>query len=191
MQCQNSQESGVPELISAMAAGWSTTLVVETWSHGGAIAASIGLAVAVRHTGGRHVCLVPDEESAAEYAVRMAESGVEPPQTMTVGEDQGGLEGIDFLVVDSRTSDLSSRVIEMGRLGQRGAVVVCKNAAGSGHRRWHNKLDERIVRRVFLPVGEGLDVAHVSATGEGWRRRRRWIKRVDHQSGEEFLIRRR
>ena len=54
----------------------------------------------------------------------------------------------------------------------------------------------RLVRSVFLLVRDGLDIAHVGviadaggssspAKGEG----RKWIKHVDQQSGEEYVIR--
>ncbi|KAJ6404675.1 hypothetical protein OIU84_012776 [Salix udensis] len=59
--CGNSKESSVAEFLSAMAAGWNAKLIVESWSKGGPIATSIGLAVAAKHTCGRHVCAVPDD----------------------------------------------------------------------------------------------------------------------------------
>ena len=105
MQCEIYHESGVAELVSAMAAGWNANLIAETWSRGGVISTSIGLAVASRHTGGRHVCIVPDERSRAEYTKVMAGMDVSPPPEMVIGEAEAvmaGLEGLDFLVVDSK-----------------------------------------------------------------------------------------
>lgn len=52
----------------------------------------------------------------------------------------------------------------------------------------------RIVRSVFLPVGKGFDIAHVAAS-ESWPfsdnkvKKSRWIRQVDRQTGEEFVIR--
>ncbi|CAL1382699.1 unnamed protein product [Linum trigynum] len=136
--CGVSQESGVAELVSAMAAGWNAKFMVETWSRGGPLATSIGLAVASRHSGGRNVCVVPDENSRSEYlqALRQASGGnsiniLPAANQVVVGEPEEvmqGLEGIDFLVVDSRRKDFA-RVLRAAKLSARGAVLVCKNAS--------------------------------------------------------------
>ncbi|MED6182724.1 hypothetical protein PIB30_031368 [Stylosanthes scabra] len=211
------RESGVAELVSAMAAGWNAQLIVETWSQGGMIPTSIGLAIASRHTGGRHVCIVPDEISRVEYGERMSDAGVRTPETL-VGEAEEvmeGLEGIDFLVVDSRRGDFA-RVLRLAKLSSQGAVLVRKNASSSRHTccnstgsgsgsgfRWRGVVDEggsrrRVVRSVFLPVGKGLDIAHVSGVGvsgggrggSGGAHVKRWIKHVDRRSGDVHVIRR-
>ncbi|CDY51807.1 BnaC04g53130D [Brassica napus] len=95
--------------------------------------------------------------------------------------------GVDFLVVDSKRRD------------NKGAVLVCKNAAqraASGFK-WQDVLNggTRVARSVFLPVGNGLDIAHVGAIGghqrgESRKHPSRWIRHVDHLSGEEHLFRR-
>ncbi|KAK4422786.1 hypothetical protein Salat_1861100 [Sesamum alatum] len=197
--CEVFQEPSVAEVVSAMAAGWNAGLVVETWSRGGEIATSVGLAVAAHHTGGRHVCIVLDEESREEYAEGMRQFGRSACE-MIVGdaeEAMDGLEGIDFLVVDCKgNNDEFGRVIRAAKLGERGAVLVCKNASSRGGSdcRWSSVLDgrSRVVRSVFLPVGKGLDIAHVGAKGGrtgGGKGRSRWIKRFDQDSGEEVVIR--
>ncbi|KAL8552622.1 hypothetical protein ACS0TY_001349 [Phlomoides rotata] len=185
--CSNFNESSVAEVVSAMAAGWNARVVVETWSHGGAVAISIGLAVAAHHTGGRHICIVPDEESRSEYVEAMRKLG--HPADVIVGrpeEAMQGLEGVDLAVVDGRRNDFGC-LLRAARLGQRGAVLICKNAAAADFR-WRSVLDgkSRIVKSVFLPVGDGLDIAHIGSAGGG---RSRWIKHVDRRSGDEFLIR--
>ncbi|KAL0324415.1 UNVERIFIED_CONTAM: hypothetical protein Scaly_2408600 [Sesamum calycinum] len=193
--CEVSQGSSVAELVSAMAAGWNTQLVVETWSKGGAVATSIGLAVATRHTGGRHICVVPDEESRSEYVDAMRKSG-QQAEEVVVGQPEvavEGLEGIDFLVVDGTRNDFV-RILRVAKLGHRGAVLVCKNASSraASDFRWRSVLDQksRIVRSVLLPVGQGLDIAHIGARGgdEG-KGKSKWIKHIDEQSGEEYVIR--
>ncbi|KAG8382377.1 hypothetical protein BUALT_Bualt05G0071100 [Buddleja alternifolia] len=197
--CELIKESGVAEMVSAMAAGWNAKLVVETWSRGGSIATSIGLAVATHHTGGRHICIVPDEESKTEYTQSMIQSGHSSDPEILIGEPQEaveGLEGIDFLVMDCRSDDFA-RILRVVKLGQRGAVLICKNAnsRAASDFRWRSVLDgkSRIVRSVFLPVGEGLDITHVGAaggsSGKGKGGGRRWIKHIDHESGEEYVIR--
>ncbi|CAJ1928295.1 unnamed protein product [Sphenostylis stenocarpa] len=194
LKCQVFSESGVAEFISAMAAGWNAQLIVETWSQGGPIATSVGLAVARSHTGGRHVCVVIDERARSEYKERMGEAGV--AAEVMVGEAEevmGGLVGVDFMVVDSRRKDFS-RVLRLAKLSDKGAVLLCKNANSTSKGfKWRSLLAQgssrRVVRSAFLPVGKGLDMAHVSASG-GSSTRRRWIKHVDQRSGDVHFIRR-
>ncbi|CAN1186081.1 hypothetical protein LINPERPRIM_LOCUS35966 [Linum perenne] len=193
-----------------MAAGWNAKFIVETWSHGGPVATSIGLAVASRHSGGRHVCVVPDESSRTEYlkavaaaAAAAAEGGVEVPagDEVVVGEPEEVMErliGVDFVVVDSRRKDFA-RVLRAAKLSCRGAVLVCKNASSkqAASFRWRSVLDggstRRLVRSVYLPVGKGLDIAHVATSGavnSGQKGgQSKWIKHVDRESGEIHVIR--
>ncbi|KAK7406219.1 hypothetical protein VNO78_07839 [Psophocarpus tetragonolobus] len=192
--CHVFRESGVAEFISAMAAGWNAQLIVETWSQGGVISTSVGLAVARRHTCGRHVCVVSDERARSEYANRMGEAGV--MAEIVVGEAEEvmeALDGVDFLVVDSRRKDFP-RVLRLAKLSNKGAVLLCKNANSTSKGFiWRSLLAQgssrRVVRTAFLPVGKGLDMAHVSASG-GKASGRRWIKHVDQQSGDVHFIRR-
>ncbi|KAL6174551.1 hypothetical protein ACLB2K_051197 [Fragaria x ananassa] len=199
--CQVFNESGVAELVSAMAAGWNAKLIVETWSQGGAIATSIGLEVASRHTCRRHVCVVSDENARSEFITAMKEAADMNPEVL-VGEPEevmSELVGIDFMVVDCKRKDYA-RVLRQARLNQRGAVLVCKNAnskSDSGFR-WRSVIDcgsRRVVRTVFLPVGKGIDMAHVSScggnsgSGSSKVEKKRWIKHYDQQSGEEHVIR--
>ncbi|KAL8520859.1 hypothetical protein ACS0TY_011421 [Phlomoides rotata] len=103
-QSNNFKESSVSEVVSAMAAGWNARVVVETWSHGGAVTINIGLAVVAHHTGGRHICIVPDEESRSGYVEAMRKSG--HPTDVIVGRPEKameGLEGVDLAVVDCRS----------------------------------------------------------------------------------------
>ncbi|XWS61909.1 hypothetical protein CRYUN_Cryun07bG0164900 [Craigia yunnanensis] len=195
--CELYLESDVAELVSATAAGWNTRFIVEMWSQGGATATSIGLAVASGHTNGRHVCIVADERSRLEYVQALDEAGMSPE--VIVGEPEEvmkGLNGIDFMVVDSQRKDFS-RVLRLAKLSNRGAVLVCKNANSKSALgfRWRSVIDDgsrRLVRSAFLPVGKGLDIAHVATSGGNSGSgigKRRWIKHFDRQSGEEHVIR--
>ncbi|XP_022759231.1 uncharacterized protein LOC111305731 [Durio zibethinus] len=195
--CELYHESGVAELVSAMAAGWNARFIVETWSQGGATATSIGLAVARIHTDGRHACIVPDERSRLEYVKALEVAGMSPE--VIIGEPEevmNGLNGIDFMVVDSQRKDFS-RVLRLAKLSNRGAVLVCKNAnsKSASSFRWRSVTDDGsrwLVRSVFLPVGKGLDIAHVATSGGNsgsGKGERRWIKHVDRRSGEEHVIR--
>ena len=197
IQCELFEGSSVAELISAMAAGWNAKLIVETWSRGGVTTTSIGLAVACTHTCGRHVCIVPDQDSKNEYTAAMQRAGMKTE--VIIGEPEESVKGmmIDFLVVDSRKHN-SARIIKEAKFGQRGDVLVCKNASLKISDLWLKSLldggSRRIVRSVFLPMGKGLDIAHVAAS-ESWPssdkkvKKSRWIRRVDKQTGEEFVIR--
>ncbi|KAJ0636225.1 hypothetical protein HanOQP8_Chr17g0659531 [Helianthus annuus] len=196
--CELFEGSSAAELISAMAAGWNAKIIVETWSRGGVTTMSIGLSVASIHTRGRHVCIAPDVASKAEYIAAMNKAGMSPE--VIVGEPEEAVKGmvIDFLVVDSRKNNLG-RVIKEAKFGHRGAVLVCKNAAAVAAdfqlRSLFDGGSRRIVRSVFLPVGKGLDIAHVAAgengSGSDKVKKSRWIRRVDKHSGEEFMIRNR
>ncbi|PRQ18039.1 putative S-adenosyl-L-methionine-dependent methyltransferase [Rosa chinensis] len=197
--CQVFNESGVAELVSAMAAGWNAKLIVETWSQGGAIATSIGLEIASRHTCGRHVCVVADENARSEFITAMKEAADMNPEVL-VGEPEevmSELAGIDFMVVDCKRKDYA-RVLRQARLNQSGAVLVCKNANSKSDSsfRWRSVIDSgsrKVVRTVFLPVGKGLDMAHVSCSGgnsgSSKVEKKRWIKHFDQRSGEEHVIR--
>ncbi|KAL3498708.1 hypothetical protein ACH5RR_041440 [Cinchona calisaya] len=193
--CKLFNETSVAELISSMAGGWNAKLIVETWEQGGMMTTSIGLAIASHHTGGRHVCIVADEATKLEYMQAMEKAGKSPE--VIVGEPteetMKDLKGIDFMVVDCKINDFA-RVFGVAKLGERGAVLMCKNAftkIGSDFR-WHNVLDgkSRIVRTAFLPVGDGLDIAYVGASsGTPKRSRSKWIKHINKETREEFLVR--
>ncbi|XVF79876.1 hypothetical protein PTKIN_Ptkin15bG0025400 [Pterospermum kingtungense] len=197
-QCRSFNESGVAELLSAMAAGWNSKLIVESWTYGDPIATSVGLAIAARHTCGRHVCIVPDERSRSGYVKAMQEAGM-TSAVLIVGEAaeevMEGLLGVDFLVVDSKRKDFA-RVLRSAKLAPKGAVLACKNARHRGISgfRWHGVLERgtRVVRSVLLPVGQGLDIAYIGANGGGVDSKKgpsRWIKHIDQQSGEEHIFR--
>ncbi|XP_049376589.1 uncharacterized protein LOC125841483 [Solanum stenotomum] len=197
--CGLLQESTEAELISAMAAGWNAQMIVETWSRGGATSTSTGLSNAIHQTGGRHICIVPNEDTKTEYKSIMEKiTGMSPE--IVIGEAEETMEsltGIDFLVVDCERNDFST-ILKVVKLGNRGAVLVLKNVSSRAVSdfRWRSVLDEKskIIRSVFLPVGKGLDIAHVGAvaTGKsvsGRKMEKKWIRRFDRESGEEFVIR--
>ncbi|RZC73279.1 hypothetical protein C5167_048757 [Papaver somniferum] len=202
--CENIQESSVAELISGMAGGWKPQFIVETWCHGGVISTSVGLSIASRHTDARHVCIVPDELSRSEYTEAMQTvfgvSSSSLPEII-VGEPEevmNGLVGVDFMVVDCRRNDFY-KTLKFAKLSQRGAVLICKNVnsrSTSGVFRWRNVLNgsSRVVRTAYLPMGKGVDIAHVAASTNSNSSIKssasRWIRHIDHQSGEEYIIRR-
>lgn len=177
-----------------MAGGWKAQLIVEAWSHGGVVSTSVGLAVASRHARGRHVCVVLDERSREEYVAAMGEAGFSPEVIVGEAEEvMGGLLGVDFLVVDCRRKDFT-RILRVAKLSNRGGVLVCKHASEGTDLgfRWRGVLDggSRVVRSAFLPVGKGLEIAHIGAGGGLKKGKSRWIRHIDLQSGEEHVFRR-
>ncbi|KAJ0970978.1 hypothetical protein J5N97_018937 [Dioscorea zingiberensis] len=186
------EDMNVAELVSAMAGGWRAEHIVEAWSSG--VATSLGLATAAVHTGGKRVCVVPDERSRAEYERAMEQAGATPAEVV-VGEGEervGELEGVDFMVVDMRRRD-AARVLRGARPGARGMVVVCKSASGkNGGAARMMGTGTRVVRAAFLPIGGGLEILHVGVgKGPGLKGGcGRWIRRVDHDTGELHVFRR-
>ncbi|GMH00589.1 hypothetical protein Nepgr_002428 [Nepenthes gracilis] len=196
--CVNIGDSGAAELISAMAGGYNSRLMVEAWSAGDEFGVSIGLAVARSHTGGRHVCIVPDERSKMKYVEAMQDTGRSPE--VLVGDVKPAMEGlvdVDFLVVDCRRNDFGE-MSQYAKFGNRGAVVVCKNVRGRSIGGWHGGVGggggRRVVYSKLLPAGEGLmEIAHVAmndGTVNSGKRFGRWIILVDQKSGEEHVFRR-
>ncbi|KAF9617822.1 hypothetical protein IFM89_039004 [Coptis chinensis] len=196
--CEVFEESSVAELISAMAGGWKPQLIVETWYHGGAVTTSVGLAVASRHTCGRHVCVVPDEQTRLDYTEAMRNACDMSPEVIVgeVEEVMGDLVGIDFLVVDCRLKDFA-RILSIAKLSHRGAVLVCKNSSPRTYStfRWRTVMGSRsrIVRSAYLPVGKGLEIAYVATSGGSLspgKATSRWVRHIDQLSGEEHVYRR-
>jgi hypothetical protein len=192
----------VAELVSAMAGGWNAQLIVEApyvpseasssssdASAQSPAATSLALAAAARSTGGRYACVLPD-------------AGALQPPALVVGDAEAAmeqLEGVDLLVVDARRRDAAT-VLRAARPGPRGMVVV---RHGDGRRRGATALaasmgaGTRVVRSVYLPIGKGVEVLHVGVgkgpslqTGRSGGAGRRWIRHVNHDTGEEHVFRR-
>ncbi|EER97893.1 uncharacterized protein LOC8084286 [Sorghum bicolor] len=121
------------------------------------------------------------------------------------------LEGVDLLVLDARRRD-AAVVLRAARPGPRGMVVVVRHGGGGVRRRaaaappWWGMLaaGTRVVRAAYLPIGAGgVEVLHVGVgkgpsllpTTQHSRRpsgggRGRWIRHVNHRTGEEHVFRR-
>uniref|UniRef100_A0A0E0JZG9 Uncharacterized protein n=1 Tax=Oryza punctata TaxID=4537 RepID=A0A0E0JZG9_ORYPU len=185
----------VAELVSAMAGGWNARLVVEAPDSTAAAAAatSLALAAAARRTGGRYALVLPDRDAAAAAAATAEVVVGEADEAMA------GLHGVDLLVVDARRRDAAG-VLRAARPGARGMVVV---RHGDGRLRGAKDLaasmaaGTRVVRSVYLPIGKGVEVLHIGV-GKGpslqnhrdSRSTSRWIRHVDHDTGEEHVFRR-
>lgn len=205
-----SDGGGSAELVAAMAGGWNAQLIVDAPAdsappppsapspNNNPPATSLALAAAARHTGGRYARLDahPDEPAAAAKAA------------------MARLEGVDLLVLDARRRDAAA-VLRAARPGPRGMVVVLRHAdntaaSASAAPLGRMAAGTRLVRAAYLPIGAGgLEVLHVGV-GEGpslppttttqqhghssSRRRHgpggRWIRHVNHRTGEEHVFRR-
>ncbi|KAK8691430.1 hypothetical protein V6N13_074941 [Hibiscus sabdariffa] len=118
--------------------------------------------------------------------------------TMIIGEAEEAMEelvGVEFLVVDSKRKEFA-RILRHAKLSHKGAVLACKNACGRAITglRWHWVLERgtRVVRSVLLPVGHGLDIAHIGTDARvvgSTKSCSHWIKHIDQQSGEEHVFR--
>lgn len=165
---------------------------------------TLGLAIAAKHTHGRHVCMVPDETSRVEYvsAMQKLSSDMSLPEVVVVGEDEAEEitrklnRPVDFFVVeiDGGRKGLISSV----KLNQHGAILVCKRNI-STTLSWKGVLDAKlsVVRAITLPFGNiGLEIAYIASSSnnignfKSKNNPKRWIRHVDQESGEEHMIRR-
>jgi len=196
---------GSPELaefVAAMAGGWNAQLIVDapdttppsTSSSRRPPATSLSLAAAARRTGGRYarVDVSPEESDHSGSSSSATEAAM------------ARLEAVDLLVLDARRRDAAA-VLRAARPGPRGMVVV-RHGIGCVRRRapappWGMAAGTRVVRAANLPVGAGgVEVLHVGVgkgpslpTAQQQSRRSgrgRWIRHVNHRTGEEHVFRR-
>ena len=202
------------ELVAAMAGGWNAQLIVDApyvdvdaspppSSSRRPPATSLSLAAAARRTGGRYarVDVSPEESDHSGSSSSATEAAM------------ARLEGVDLLVLDARRRDAAA-VLRAARPGPRGMVVVRHgDTTGGGVRRraaasasatapWGMMAaGTRVVRAAYLPIGAGgVEVLHVGVgkgpslpTAQQQSRRSgrgRWIRHVNHRTGEEHVFRR-
>jgi len=205
---------GSPELaefVAAMAGGWNAQLIVDapdttppsTSSSRRPPATSLSLAATARRTGGRYarVDVSPEESDHSGSSSSATEAAM------------ARLEAVDLLVLDARRRDAAA-VLRAARPGPRGMVVVRHgDTTGGGVRRraaasasatapWGTMAaGTRVVRAAYLPIGAGgVEVLHVGVgkgpslpTAQQQSRRSgrgRWIRHVNHRTGEEHVFRR-
>jgi hypothetical protein len=205
------------ELVAAMAGGWNAQLIVDapdaspspSSSSRRPPATSLALAAAARSTGGRYARLDINDVDV-DFPSEKAHHSGSGSSTSADGAEaaMARLEGVDLLVLDARRRDAAA-VLRAARPGPRGMVVV-RHGGDSGVRRcaaappWGMAAGTRVVRAAYLPIGAGgVEVLHVGV-GKGpslpttqqqhghSRRsgRGRWIRHVNHRTGEEHVFRR-
>ncbi|XP_078174603.1 uncharacterized protein LOC144568204 [Carex rostrata] len=204
------------EFISALAAGTSAQLIVEVSPE--ASHSTIALAAAARQTGGRLICILPQEESLAPSKEVLEESGLDDMVEFQVGDPTELLpkyENIDFSLVDCNNESYED-VLKMIDINLKKSVVVANNLKEG---REGLSMDvpgakEGTVRSEKHMIGNGMEVTMIGRNaGMGWlkkgkeggnivgpnnvgpekrrrpRRKIRWVKKIDEQSGEEHLYR--
>ncbi|KAM3322947.1 hypothetical protein P3S67_004098 [Capsicum chacoense] len=213
--CGISSKTSIAEFLSAMAAGYNSTLIVEAWTKHenlhdvSNITTSIGLAIAAKHTHGRHVCMVEDEASRVKYVSAMqklssADVSLPLPEVVVgvlqVEEITRKLNRqIDFLVVGGggRSRDFVKALITSVKLNQHGAILAFKRNSCTTLS-WKEVILDitklSVVRSITLPFGSyGLEIAYIASNNirnTKFKYPKRWIRHVDQESGEEHLIRR-
>jgi hypothetical protein len=206
------------ELVAAMAGGWNAQLIVDapdaspspSSSSRRPPATSLALAAAARRTGGRYARLDINDVDV-DFPSEKAHHSGSGSSTSADGAEaaMARLEGVDLLVLDARRRDAAA-VLRAASPGPRGMVVVRHGSDTSGgcvRRRaaappWGMAAGTRVVRAAYLPIGAGgVEVLHVGVgkgpslpTHQQSRRpgggRGRWIRHVNHLTGEEHVFRR-
>ncbi|KAJ8476574.1 hypothetical protein OPV22_020301 [Ensete ventricosum] len=213
-EAQRSVEPESIEFISALAAGMGAKLIVQVSQE--ASQSTVALAAAARQTGGRLVCIIPEEESLASTKEVIEESGLNDMVEFKVGDPYELLpeyENIDFSLVDCK-SDSYAGLLKLIDVNPRSSVVVANRLEGGkqGLRGDVRGLNKGAVRSLKRPIGEGMEVTMIGkidesgtmATGGGspepkraakgggtrwWSRKKsKWVKKID-ESGEEHIFR--
>lgn len=174
---------------------------------------TIALAAAARQTGGRLVCILPQEESLAPSKEVIEESGLDDMVEFQVGDPTELLpkyENIDFSLVDCNNETYKD-VLKMIDVNPRKSVVVANNLkeGREGLSMDVPSSKDGMVRSEKHMIGNGMEVTMIGRNaGMGWlkknkeggsnvgpekrrrpRRKIRWVKKIDEQSGEEHLYR--
>ncbi|GAB2218945.1 hypothetical protein Droror1_Dr00006568 [Drosera rotundifolia] len=116
-----------------MTSGWNSKLIVSKSTKGDPLTTSKALEIASHHTGGRHVCVVPDEASKSVYTHAMTSAGVPTAEMIVAVEDMVAKiqHGMDFVVSDGKNTELQ-KMNRAARLGDKRALLVRENAGVEG-----------------------------------------------------------
>ncbi|XXG43152.1 hypothetical protein AAC387_Pa01g3257 [Persea americana] len=184
---KKAKEPDMSEFISALAAGSNAQLMVEVCD-GIADATTLALVAAAQQTGGRVVCIRTglDELHSSKQALGKEANCVE----FIMGDAQllllNDYLGADFVLIDCNMVG-HAEVLRAAQTGAncRGAVIMGYNALHKGA--WWSG-----PRTELLPIGDGLQVMRIPASGKAScseTRRSRWVVRVDQCTGEEHVFR--
>ncbi|URE42470.1 hypothetical protein MUK42_14693 [Musa troglodytarum] len=185
-----SAEPASDEFVSALAAGMGAKLTVEVSPE--ASQSTGALAAAARQTGGRLVCVIPEEVSLAPTK----EPGVDDAVEFKVGDANQLLpehEHIDFALVGCR-SDPSAGLLELLHVNPRSSVAVANRLRGGKEGPTGEGMEVTMIGKVEEVGRTGTKAGGVerrkSAKGSGRRRPRsksRWVRKIDERGEEHFF----
>ncbi|KAL3647439.1 hypothetical protein CASFOL_008407 [Castilleja foliolosa] len=173
---KNGKETKGAEFISALAAGNNVQLVVVACG-GTADSTTLALAAAAQQTGGRIVCILPDEQKLhiSQITLSTNVANVE----FVVGDANGLLsntyKSFDFVAIDCNLENHET-IITACR-NNSNAIVMGYNAFCK--ETWKNS----DLRTQLLPIGEGLLLTRTRKIKSNW------VVKVDKCTGEEHVYR--
>ncbi|KAG6480468.1 hypothetical protein ZIOFF_063968 [Zingiber officinale] len=208
LESQKSVEPEGNEFISALAAGMGAKLIVEVSPEPSQ--STVALAAAARQTGGRLICILPEEAAGTSAKEVIEESGLEDRVEYKVGDPYQLLpeyENIDFSLVDCKADSYTDLLKLLDVNPQRAVVVANRLEDGKeglrGDVRGLSSHKGHVIRSLKRPIGEGMEVTVIgkiddSGTGSSkqqrkvpakhQRRKSKWVREID-EHGEEHIYR--
>lgn len=175
----------------------SAKLIVEVTSE--VSPSTVALAAAARQTGGKLVCILPEQKLGKSQKV-IEDSGLSDMVEFKTGDPAQTLlnyENIDFSLVDCKADD-HGRLLGKLDVNLKRSVVVANNLLdGEKGLRGHVKGAEKKtrVRSKMHRIGEGMEITMVGKSNDFGKRKgevvkkSKWISQVDEKSGEEHIYR--
>ncbi|VFQ80567.1 unnamed protein product [Cuscuta campestris] len=189
MNMARGEDANGAEFVSALAAGNNARCtVVACSSHADSI--TLALAAASHQTGGRVVCILPEDGLLEASRASLDSSVVE----FVVGDAEELLSGdyreADFVAIDCNLENHEGIFKSVQWSGRPcNTVVLGYNAFGK--RSWRSSGGLRIS---LLPIGEGLLMTRIASANKksgvvGMEKRGRFVVKVDKCTGEEHFFR--
>ena len=164
------------EFISALAAGKRARFMAEITSDG-ITPLTIALAVAAKQTGGRFVCILPEDCVEKKRAGLKGNDDLEDMIEFVYGNPCEVIKQyvhIDFAVIDCKVNADHKKLFKSMKLNPSGSIVVVNSLHHSRERiSFPEVVKGRIggVKSVTLPIGEGMEVTRIGSGGKRERRR--------------------
>ncbi|KAL6316789.1 hypothetical protein AAG906_021089 [Vitis piasezkii] len=164
------------EFISALAAGNQAKLMVQILSNEGVNPLTIALAVAAKHTGGRFICVLDQQQDMEDCKAQLSCYDLEDKVEFVHGnpcEIVMQFKSIDFAVIDCKFED-HLKLFKTIDVNPRGSIVLVSNLV----RRRNGVSFGEVVRRkkgveyVTLHIGQGMELTRIGFTCKGHETRR-------------------
>ena len=164
------------EFISALAAGNQAKLMVQILSNEGVNPLTIALAVAAKHTGGRFICVLDQQQDMEDCKAQLSCYDLEDKVEFVHGnpcEIVMQFKSIDFAVIDCKFED-HLKLFKTVDVNPRGSIVLVSNLV----RRRNGVSFGEVVRRkkgveyVTLHIGQGMELTRIGFTCNGHETRR-------------------